>query len=347
MYSEKLNVLLVEDNPGDARLFKEMINEASGASFNLIFANSLTMGLEIIEKKELDAILLDLGLPESKGFDTFSKIRKKVSQVPIIILTGLDDEETAIKAVRSGAQEYLVKGDITGALLSRSIYYAIERKTTENALIESKKRIDELNEVLKVINKILRHDLLNHLATVSMALEVFENKKDEKYIKSAFKGVHRGIELIRQMRELESLVETGSRLGPINVRETIVSAMSPHQIEYLIEGGCKVLADQAFNSVITNIVGNAIKHGNTDRIDFKIFNKDRTCDIFISDYGAGISADFKEKIFEEGFSQGPNRGSGLGLYIVKKVVERYGGAIKVQENMPHGTTFVITLKKAL
>ena len=209
-------------------------------------------------------------MPESKGFDTFSKVRTKVSHIPIIILTGLDDEETAIKAVRSGAQEYLVKGDITGALLSRSIYYAIERKITENALIESKKRIDDLNEILKVINKILRHDLLNHLATVSMALEVYENKKDEKYIKSAFKGVHRGIELIRQMRELESLVETGSSLESIDVREIIDSVMSPHQIDYSIDGDCKVLADQAINSVIANIVGNAIKHGNTDRIDFKL-----------------------------------------------------------------------------
>ena len=192
----------------------------------------------------------------------------------------------------------------------------LQKEKQKNVL--SKKRIDDLNELLKVINKILRHDLLNHLATVSMALEVYENKKDEKYIKSAFKGVHRGIDLIRQMKDLESLVATGSEVTIINVREIIDSVMSPHQIDYSIEGDCKVLADQAINSVIANIVGNAIKHGDTDRVDFKLLTNEKTCDIVISDYGNGISPDVKEKIFEEGFSHGQNRGSGLGLYMVKK-----------------------------
>ena len=102
---------------------------------------------------------------------------------------------------------------------------SIELQKEKQNHLQSKKRLDELNEVLKVINKILRHDLLNHLATVSMALEVYENKKDEKYIKSAFKGVHRGIELIRQMKELESLVETGFSLESIDLRAIINSVM--------------------------------------------------------------------------------------------------------------------------
>ena len=343
----KLNILLVEDNPGDARLIKEMINESSRNSFNLIFADNLSKAIEIMEKYNLDAVLLDLGLPESKGFDTFSKVIKKISTLPIIILTGLDDEETAIKAVRNGAQEYLVKGDITGTLLTRSIYYAIERKTTENALIESKKKIDDLNELLKVINKILRHDLLNHLSTVSMALEIYENKKDEKYIKSAFKGVHKGIDLIRQMRELESLIEAGAQLNPIDVRQVIESTMAPTNIPYSIEGdNCKILADQAFNSVMNNLVGNAIKHGNTDKIDFRIVSNENSCDIVISDYGKGIPEEIKDRIFEEGFSHGETRGSGLGLYIVKKVIERYGGTIKLKDSKPRGTTFIINLRKA-
>ncbi|MEN6379100.1 MAG: Spo0B domain-containing protein [Methanofastidiosum sp.] len=83
----------------------------------------------------------------------------------------------------------------------------LQKEKQEN--LKSKKRIEELHEILKVTNKTLRHDLLNHLAIVSMALEIYEKKKDEKYIKNAFKGVNRGIDLIRQMKELEPLIEFG------------------------------------------------------------------------------------------------------------------------------------------
>lgn len=212
---------------------------------------------------------------------------------------------------------------------------------------QSKKRISELNEILKVINKILRHDLLNHLATVSMALDIYQNKKDEKYIKSAFRGIDRGIDLIQQMKKLEPLVETEYEIKSIYVREKIESVISPYQIDYSIDGNCHVLADQALNLVIENIVENAIKHGKADRLDFILEMKEKTCSIIISDNGTGIPLDIRKRIFEVGFSHGENRGTGLGLYVVKKVVERYGGDIKVQENMPTGVSFVITLERAL
>jgi signal transduction histidine kinase len=226
------------------------------------------------------------------------------------------------------------------------IRLSMELQKEKQKNLKSKKRIEELHEILKVTNKTLRHDILNHLATVSMALEIYEKKKDEKYIKSAFKGVHRGVDLIKQMKELEPLIEFGPEPRPINIREIIDSVMPSYKIDYSINGDCQVLASQAIIVVIGNIVGNAIKHGNTDRIDFKLVNNEKSCEIIISDYGIGIPLDLRERLFDAGFSNGENRGTGLGLYIAKKFIELYGGNIRVQDNLPQGTTFVITLERA-
>ncbi|MCC7573073.1 MAG: HAMP domain-containing histidine kinase [Candidatus Methanofastidiosum sp.] len=206
--------------------------------------------------------------------------------------------------------------------------------------------MNEFNEILKIINKILRHDILNHLATASMALELYENKKDEKYLKTAFKAVHRSIDLIKQMKELEFFVETGHEISSINIREKIDSVISTYQIDYSIDGNCQVLTDQGISSVIGIIVDNAIKHGKADRIDFRLITKEKTCEIIISDNGIGIPLEIKDRIFEAGFGQGVDRGAGLGLFVIKKFIERYEGEIKVQDTIPQGTTFIIILKRA-
>lgn len=226
------------------------------------------------------------------------------------------------------------------------IRLSLELQKEKQKNLKSKKRIEILHEILKVTNKTLRHDLLNHLATVSMALEIYEKKKDEKYITNAFKGVHRGIDLIKLMKELEFLFEFGSEPSAVNIREILNSVMSSYNIDYSIKGDCQVLASQAITVVIKNIVENAIKHGNTDRIDFKLVNNEKNCEIIISDYGMGIPLDLRERLFDAGFSNGDNRGAGLGLYIAKKFIELYEGNIRVQDSLPHGTSFVITLERA-
>ena len=127
-------VLLIEDNPGDARLIREMILEARGGKFTLNWANELKTGLEYLSKEKFDLVLLDLSLPDSSGLETLTKVRAQVPERPIIVLTGLDDERVALKAVREGAQDYLIKGEVTSSLLARAIRYAIERKQKEEKL---------------------------------------------------------------------------------------------------------------------------------------------------------------------------------------------------------------------
>jgi signal transduction histidine kinase len=123
---------LIEDNPGDARLIKEFLGE-TGRAFELDWVDSLSKGLKRLDGK--DAILLDLTLPDSIGLDTFRKIHFEAPALPIIVLTGNDDDALSSKALQEGAQDYLVKGQVSGQILARSIRYAIERKRIDEALI--------------------------------------------------------------------------------------------------------------------------------------------------------------------------------------------------------------------
>jgi len=135
-----IKILLVEDNPGDARLIREMLAEEGEGQFVITHAERLGDAFHRLDEEHDDVILLDLSLPDSHGLDTFDGIHGRASEVPVIVLTGLDDESIAVKAVQEGAQDYLVKGKVDGALLARSIRYAIERH---------KKVTEELREATK------------------------------------------------------------------------------------------------------------------------------------------------------------------------------------------------------
>ncbi|GAB61436.1 two-component sensor kinase [Candidatus Jettenia caeni] len=127
-------ILLIEDNPGDVRLIQEMLKEVGFGQFELEHKDLLLSGLSRITRNNIDVILLDLGLPDSQGLPTLTKILSQAQKIPIVVLTGLDDEITGIRAIQAGAQDYLVKGQLGGRLLVRSIRYAIERKWMEDDL---------------------------------------------------------------------------------------------------------------------------------------------------------------------------------------------------------------------
>jgi diguanylate cyclase (GGDEF)-like protein/PAS domain S-box-containing protein len=142
---EPIKLLLIEDNPGDARLIQVLLSSVRGHLFIVTTALSLAEGFQCLDTGPFDVVLLDLNLPDSMGYTTFEQLlhhckTANLSQVPIILLTGLEDEELALDTVRRGAQDYLVKIELDGDLLSRSIRYAIERKRVEEALRESEER---------------------------------------------------------------------------------------------------------------------------------------------------------------------------------------------------------------
>ena len=185
----KIKILLVEDNYGDARLLKHYLEKDSMPGItgeSLTHVTSLMEGIEKLRKEEFDIVILDLGLPESKGIDTLRSFIKKVENIPIIVLTGLDDTETAITAIQEGAQDYLVKDEINGRSLKRSIRYAIERERMENALQESEQKFRTFTESAPVSIMILQDSKWKYL---NPATEELTGYSENELLSMEFKDI--------------------------------------------------------------------------------------------------------------------------------------------------------------
>jgi diguanylate cyclase (GGDEF)-like protein len=144
MGDKPINSLLIEDSPGDARLIREFLAEKGGGQFRLEWADHLEEGLRHLDAGHVDLVLLDLSLPQSEGLDTLAAVLAHAPQIPTVVMTALDDAAVTVEAVRRGAQDYLVKGQIDGRLLVRAVRYAIERKQIGEALEEANRRLEEL-----------------------------------------------------------------------------------------------------------------------------------------------------------------------------------------------------------
>ncbi len=146
-----IRVLLIEDDQADAFLIQELLAESAagkkgeGVNADICRAERLADGIRQAMKGEFDIIISDLGLPDSQGLTTVKKLASVVRHIPILVMTGLDDQRLGFEAVNAGAQDYLVKGQVSGEMLVRSIRYAIERKRIEN---EKHEVIVELQEAL-------------------------------------------------------------------------------------------------------------------------------------------------------------------------------------------------------
>ncbi len=214
-----------------------------------------------------------------------------------------------------------------------------------------KKAEEELRngrERLKMLNKIIRHDIANDFIVIKSAINIFRRSSDEKMIDEIEKRVNKSLTTIDSYRKYESFIDLNQDLEEFEITESLndIIAEFPN-IEFNIHGKCKVFADNALDSVFTNLISNSIKHGNSTKIDIKISSEQNICKIKFMDNGTGIPDKIKNQIFDEGFFHGQTGNTGIGLHIVKKTIERYEGSIFVEDNEPGGAVFLITLKKAL
>ncbi len=210
----------------------------------------------------------------------------------------------------------------------------------------AEKKIFELNEILRLLNKILRHDILGDLTVVQGNIGMYQEQQDQSLINDALAAVKRAIELIDEMRFLESAISSGEKLRLYQLSQVIDEVRKKFpKMNITVKGDGRVMADKALFSVIGNIIKNAKTHAKADKIDILIKEIGGFIEMHIVDYGKGIPDKIKDKLFQEGFKYGETGNTGLGLYIVRKTMERYGGKVEIADNKPKGAVFILYFSK--
>lgn len=219
-------VLLIEDNPRDARLIGEALaaTNQSGTElhFELECVESLESGLDALDGKKYSAVLLELSLSGSQGVELLARIHKRSPSMPVVVLTGLNDEAVAMEALRAGAQDYLVKGQADGHLIARALRYAIERKRGEDALA----RLGWLAGVGETALA-LQHEINNPLGALLMHAELLAEtplpEEHAELLNGIVTSARRIGEVVKRVSQLEDprAVEyiKGKRMVDLSVRE--------------------------------------------------------------------------------------------------------------------------------
>jgi signal transduction histidine kinase len=359
-----IRALLIEDNPGDARLIREMLREAGVglAEVDLRTADRLSSGLQRLYEDNVDVVFLDLTLPDSSGFETFTAVHAAAPDVAVIILSGLADEDLAVRAVHQGAQDYLVKGNVDGGTILRAARYAIERQRLEAARRDLEKQRDEffssishdLRTPVAAIKAAIGVVLANEPPNTSPALHRLLGNIDlaadelavmiEDLLEVARLQAGR-VELWRSQVDLKGVVSRAIRgLEPlVQARGQRVSVVEPDE---------PVMAQvdaERLGRVLRNLLSNAQKYGREKgSIGVRVEQSADAVCVSVTDDGPGISPDEQERIFERFYRVGRSRsmGSGLGLAIARGLVELHGGQLSVESTPGAGSTFRVTLPRS-
>ena len=224
----------------------------------------------------------------------------------------------------------------------------IQIEQTNKELREKNKELEIHREHIKLINQILRHDIRNNLTVINSAVRLFLKDGTKNLIHAIQANVSKSLSLINSMQEIEKFMDSNKKVKLIDLRKVINRVAESHfdfDIDITVTGKAVVLADEALSSVFDNLINNAIAHGKADKINIEIKKEDKGCEVRVSDNGFGIPDEIKDKLFEEGFTFGDEGHAGLGLYIVKKTMDSYGGSVFIENNHPKGTIFILMFKK--
>src|ERR1700688_1566715 len=369
MKEKALHVLLVEDNAGDARLLREMFSTEKAGSFELTHLLRMSEAVIHLGKGGVDIILLDMGLPYGHGLDTVRQAHAVAPNVPLIVLTGLDDEALAAEAMKEGAQDYLIKGQIENRALPRALRHAIERHRmqTETDLIRAQ-QLQFKDEFLSHVS----HELRSPLTAIYQFVTILQdrlagelNVEQSDYLEIVLRNVKQLRAMINDLLEVAS-VQAGKlliRLQRTSASEAITYAVDTLQGAARDKGITLTLALEdrlpdvwgdptRIRQILIILVDNAIKftpsHGTIKVKGRRSETESEVVVIEVADSGCGISADKTELIFERLFqvadpALSARKGLGLGLYICKELVSRQGGKIWATSVRGEGSTFSITV----
>ena len=369
-------VLLVEDNPGDAFLVEQMLKQV-GADlhpFHLTHVEHLEAAAQCLAREPFDIILLDLGLPDTQGLDTLSAINAQAPHLPAVILTGLGDEKLAFQAVRQGAQDYLVKGQVTADGLVRTIRYAIERKRIEEALQHAKAAAEAANQAKSNFLASISHELrtpLNAILGFSQILHQDGSLTPEQkgHLDIILRSGEHLLCLINDVLDM-SKIEAGRakvQLNPcdlnglLNTLEDMFQLRAQSQgLELIFELAADapqyVQTDESkLRQVLINLLGNAVKFTQKGWVILRLQNgtgdwglgtgeaSPHSLVFEVEDTGPGIAPTELDRLFDAFVQTETGRqlgqGTGLGLAISQQLVRLLGGEIRVSSRLGQGSRF--------
>ena len=375
-----IKVLLIEDNLAEARLLKEILKGNEKKEFHLVNVSRLSEAISLLQQTNFDVILLDLTLPDSQGLASLAPLFITAPKLPIVVLTNTNDDNLALAALRQGAQDYLIKREVSLEILTRSLCYAIERKQMEEALRESNEALkmsviertnqlekaQELNQLKTEFVSMLSHDFRNPLNKILLSAGLLEESRDrltKDQQVSYFRMIRSAIKDMDQLLT-EVLLIGRSDSGRLYCQFDLVDLLDYCQklvesftvkpepqlaIIFQVEGSLeRGLWDiNLIKHILTNLLGNALKYSpQGNPVEFKIIVESEQVVFKIVDRGIGIPSKDKENLFKP-FYRGSNvdniQGTGLGLAIVGRCVEAHKGQIHLESEEGKGTKITVIL----
>ncbi|MGQ0536529.1 MAG: ATP-binding response regulator [Methanobacteriota archaeon] len=375
MAEPPLRVLLVEDNPGDARLVEERLKEAAPAEFEVVRTDRIAAATARLAAPGIDVVLLDVGLPDvpddaSRRLDGLRRIREVSGRVPVVLVTGGGDEALGERAVGSGAQDYLSKRELTGPALVRTLRYAVLRARVEELSIEAVASRREL-AMAKDLDRFriqfmnaAAHELATPLTSILLELALLRKKSgDGTSLTVLTRNVERLHRLVRDLLEA-TRIQAGKL--PLELSDVDVSQVVRLSVESLREqatrAGISLSASGADGPVfargdpvrlgqVVDILGtNAIKFTpKGGRITMRVEPHADDVRVAVEDTGIGLSPEQAARLFQA-FTQVHDavqtgvQGAGLGLFIARSIVELHGGRIFTESGGPgKGATFTFVI----
>jgi two-component system sensor histidine kinase/response regulator len=359
MAKQKLDILYIEDDEDHMILFMDVLSAIDSFFPVVTHRENLASGIEALADRDFDLVILDLGLAESQGLETLSRFIVHCPNTPIVVLTTNEDIQLSINAIKAGAQDFLVKGDISPNTLGRALRYAVERFEILNEL-------EEKNQSLNTFAIAASHDLKTPLRNILLVIDFFRTDYAEwlppEGVDSLDKIQGAGTRLFSLIDSLMEFMKAETRLvnsGPVSIALCVQETLSlmSHIIE---QTHAEISVDPNLPSVtgnegllirvFQNLIGNALKYikGRAPRIRVGAREEPHEIVIYVADNGIGIDEQYYERIFEplkRLHTQQEYSGSGIGLAVCKRIVTAHDGRIWVESKPGEGSTFYFTLPK--